>query len=109
MVPGGAVPAPKSSSLPNRSWKDLHPICTCGCCRGCVPRAPRAPGSPQPCASPGLSPARSHGTAWHRLIIKSKSFAGRETQARLEFPPRSGCSEGQSMMLVPQQLPVPLN
>ena len=59
--------------------------------------------------SPGFSPARSHGAAWHWLIIKAKSVAGTETQAHLEFPPRSGCGKGQGMMLAPQQLLVLLN
>lgn len=45
MVPRESVPVPSLLSPPNRSWKDLHPICTCGCCGshggwgGCVARA----------------------------------------------------------------------
>lgn len=79
---------------------------------GWVLRAGEAADGPEGTGLPpstGLSPATSHGTAWHRLIIKAKSFTGRETQARLEFPPRNGCSKGQGMMLVPRQLPVLLN
>lgn len=85
---------PKPSSLLNWSWNHSG---------GRGGRRPQAP------PSPGSYPARSHGTAWHPLMIKEESFAGRETQTHPEFPPRSGCSKGQSAMLAPQQLPVLLN
>lgn len=95
----------KPSSPQNHSWKDSHPTCTHGCCRSYAgAEGPRAGGFPQPPPCPDLAPARSHGTAWHQLIIKAKSFAGRETQTSLKLPPRNGHSEGQCRLLVPHKL-----
>lgn len=95
----------KPSSPPKHSWKDSYPTCTHGCCRSCAgAEGPRTDGFPQLPPCPGLAPARSHGTAWHRLIIKAKSFAGRETQTGLKLPRRNSHSKGQSRLLVPHKL-----
>lgn len=90
-----------------------HP-CQTGAGRSCTPPAPvgaagaaagglcaqgrGAATGPEATRLPPLRFPATHqpGTAWDWLIIKAKSFAGRETQAGLEFPPRSGCSKGQS-------------
>lgn len=84
----------KPSSPQNHSWKDPHPTCICGCCRNHAgAEGPRAAGFPQPPPCPGLAPARSHGTAWHQLIIKANSFAGRETQSGLNFHPETATAK----------------
>lgn len=90
----GVCSFPKPSSPQNHSCRDSHPTCTHGCFRSCAgAEAPRAGDFPQPPPCPGLAPARSHGTAWHWLIIKAKSFAGRETQTGSSFHPETAAAK----------------